>query len=183
MSQTYRPQYAAHHQQVRPPAPPPVAAPPAPPIPAAVANQARQPVKNLVNQIATKKDSAFSYFQDILSKVDKQSMLIGVGIVTTLGIGGFTAYYIYKRNAELKKRVAKEKVYFQVDGHTSTPVKVKSTRSVVGDEDTPSPGALVLHQCPRGRRTPCIAPYPLKLETFLRVHGINYEVHVILNYS
>lgn len=40
---------------------------------------------------------------------------------------------------------------------------------------------LILKQCPRGRKTPCIAPFPLKLETFLRVNNIKYEVTHILN--
>jgi len=35
---------------------------------------------------------------------------------------------------------------------------------------------LILHNWPRGRNTPCISPFPLKLETFLRVFGIKYEV-------
>jgi len=35
---------------------------------------------------------------------------------------------------------------------------------------------LVLHQCPRGYTLPCISPFPLKLETFLRVAEIPYEV-------
>ncbi|CAG7786608.1 unnamed protein product [Allacma fusca] len=35
---------------------------------------------------------------------------------------------------------------------------------------------VVLHQCPRGYSTPCIAPFPLKLETLLRIAGIPYDV-------
>ncbi len=37
---------------------------------------------------------------------------------------------------------------------------------------------VVLHQCPRGYFTPCIAPFSLKLETFLRIANIPYEVMV-----
>jgi len=48
------------------------------------------------------------------------------------------------------------------------------TSEVEGDRPE---GVLVLHQCPRGRKTPCIAPYPLKLETFLRTQDIVYQVN------
>lgn len=41
---------------------------------------------------------------------------------------------------------------------------------------------LILKQCPRGRKTPCIAPFPLKLETFLRVHNLKYQVNCLYFY-
>jgi len=35
---------------------------------------------------------------------------------------------------------------------------------------------VILSQCPRGLITPCIAPFPMKLETYLRLAKIPYEV-------
>lgn len=34
---------------------------------------------------------------------------------------------------------------------------------------------VILHQLPRGKFTPSISPFPLKLETYLRMAGIRYE--------
>ena len=38
---------------------------------------------------------------------------------------------------------------------------------------------VVLHQIGRGRITPCASPFPLKLETYLRITGIPYEVKLL----
>ena len=35
---------------------------------------------------------------------------------------------------------------------------------------------VVLHQIQRGKHTPSISPFPLKLETYLRMANIPYEV-------
>ena len=36
------------------------------------------------------------------------------------------------------------------------------------------PDLVVLHSLPRAYKCPCMSPYPLKLETFLRIMGISY---------
>lgn len=35
---------------------------------------------------------------------------------------------------------------------------------------------VVLHQLKRGKFTPCVSPFALKLETYLRMAGISYRV-------
>jgi hypothetical protein len=39
---------------------------------------------------------------------------------------------------------------------------------------------VVLHQLKRGKLTPCISPFALKLETYLRMAGIPYQVNLKL---
>ena len=39
---------------------------------------------------------------------------------------------------------------------------------------------VVLHQFPRGKITPSISPFCLKLETYLRVAAIPYEVVIVI---
>jgi len=36
-------------------------------------------------------------------------------------------------------------------------------------------GVIVLHQFPRAQNSPNPSPYPLKVETFLRMNNLNYE--------
>lgn len=36
--------------------------------------------------------------------------------------------------------------------------------------------SVILHQLERGKLTPCISPFALKLETYLRMAGIPYQV-------
>jgi hypothetical protein len=38
---------------------------------------------------------------------------------------------------------------------------------------------VVLHQLKRGKLTPCISPFALKLETYLRMAGIPYQVNLL----
>ena len=38
------------------------------------------------------------------------------------------------------------------------------------------PDLVVLHALPKAYKCPCMSPYPLKLETFLRILGIKYVV-------
>lgn len=40
---------------------------------------------------------------------------------------------------------------------------------------------VILHQFNRGRITPSISPFPLKLETFLRITNISYQVNKVAN--
>jgi hypothetical protein len=35
---------------------------------------------------------------------------------------------------------------------------------------------VILHQFPRGARAPSVSPFPIKLETWLRITGIKYQV-------
>lgn len=47
---------------------------------------------------------------------------------------------------------------------------------------------VILHQLKRGKLTPCISPFALKLETYLRIAGIAYQVnkfqlHLIVSFS
>jgi hypothetical protein len=37
---------------------------------------------------------------------------------------------------------------------------------------------VVLHQLKRGKWTPCVSPFALKLETYLRMAGIPYQVNL-----
>lgn len=39
---------------------------------------------------------------------------------------------------------------------------------------------VILHQFERGKHTPSISPFPLKLETYLRMTGIPYEVWLLI---
>lgn len=125
-----------------------------------------------LDKIAAENDKLVKYFKDLIQNVDQQALIVGVSVVTTLGLGGAAAWYFHnKRSQSIKKS---NKVGFE---ESVSPMKTDSGRTLNAEEgDTIQPGVLFLHQCPRGRRTPCIAPYPLKLETFLRVNGISYEV-------
>jgi hypothetical protein len=131
-----------------------------------------------LESIDAHKESVFKFFRETLSKVDRKSLIVGATIVVTLGLGGAAVWYVQKRRALLKKEKGlydgNNKITFNLDGSAS-PVTIRSTRSINCEEGDRKIG-VTLHQCPRGRRTPCIAPYPLKLETFLRVSGINYDV-------
>lgn len=135
--------------------------------------------EGFLDRLSSEKDKFAQYFGSLVSRVDKNALVVGVSLATTVALGGAFAYYFHKKRAhQLKEsKAAKTKVAFNID-ETSSPVKIENTIKTPAPEegDAKQPGVLVLHQCPRGRRTPCIAPYPLKLETFLRVHGINYEV-------
>jgi hypothetical protein len=137
----------------------------------------------LLSQIQAEKDRLVRYFETLFKDVDKNTLTMGVSLATMLGISGVAAWYFHrKRKAARESNPAgsKNKVIFSID-ETTSPVKIKNGSPDEGDAK--QPGVLVLHQCPRGRRTPCIAPYPLKLETFLRVNGINYEVTSIFGES
>jgi hypothetical protein len=41
-------------------------------------------------------------------------------------------------------------------------------------------GVVVLHQFPRGYKVPSISPFALKLETYLRMADITYQVFLYL---
>ena len=60
----------------------------------------------------------------------------------------------------------------------SFPISCRKKWASVGKD------VVILHQMARGRYTPNISPFPLKLETYLRMSGIPYEVLIIifLNY-
>jgi len=135
--------------------------------------------QGVVGRVQTESSRLVDYFKQLISNVDRNTVVIGVTLATTLSLGGLTAWYYYKKRRETKllEKASKGKVSFSIDETSSTPVKIKAiSESSDHLDDAGNPKVLVLHQCPRGRKTPCIAPYPLKLETFLRVHGINYEV-------
>lgn len=132
--------------------------------------------EGFLDRFRSEKDRVVAYFETLISNVDKNTLAVGVSLATTLGIGGAAAWYFHRKRNELKQAAqSKNKVVFNID-ETSSPVKIQKGGTSPEEGDAKQPGVLVLHQCPRGRRTPCIAPYPLKLETFLRVNGINYEV-------
>jgi len=121
-----------------------------------------------------------------VSNLDSEKLLKIAGIVATIGIGSAAFYYGRRYRGKL----------IQTEKKQSLPAGVGAPGSL-GNQDTlngnnqdqngnePTEVAkplairenqLVLKQCPRGRKTPCIAPFPLKLETFLRVHKIKYEL-------
>ena len=41
---------------------------------------------------------------------------------------------------------------------------------------------VVVHQLKRGKFTPCVSPFALKLETYLRMAGISYRVNKLANF-
>jgi hypothetical protein len=137
-----------------------------------------------LDHLLSEKDKIVQYFRSVIANTDKEKLAVGVSIVTTIGLGGAAAWYFHKRREQLKaKKASRSKVAFNID-ETSSPVKIQNGPGANSEEgDAKQPGVLVLHQCPRGRKTPCIAPYPLKLETFLRVNGINYEVLLLSIYD
>jgi len=138
---------------------------------------------------------------EFLDDMDAQKFMLVAGITLTVGVG--TAALIHGRR---KKRLDADKkpsrVSFKSPGNTvnediaNANTNTQPTKNVVNPvavrcnalaevpranvfPPRPEPireNRLVLKQCPRGRQTPCIAPFPLKLETFLRVHSIKYEL-------
>jgi len=127
---------------------------------------------SFLSRIQSEKDRFVQYLETLFAGVDKNTLTMGVSLATTLGLGGLAAWYFHRKRQEMKKKLPFKNKMFSID-ETQSPVKIGT--GIAEEGDAKQPGILVLHQCPRGRKTPCIAPYPLKLETFLRVNGINYE--------
>jgi len=96
--------------------------------------------------------------------VNPKHVAIGVAIGCAWVMGGAAAVYYYHKYKTNKK--------FALSDQLPT-----RNRQIFNGSGNSTEGVLILHQCPRGRKTPAIAPYPFKLETFLRVHGIKYEVN------
>jgi len=45
------------------------------------------------------------------------------------------------------------------------------------------PGTVLLHQYPRGDWAPSVSPFPIKLETYLRMANIPYKVSELIGLS
>jgi hypothetical protein len=75
-------------------------------------------------------------------------------------ISGFAGYLLYRR---IRAKWL-EDAHNQMLGMNIELNKARDTANA--NKDSAPEGVMILHQAPRGRRTPSIAPYPLKLETF-----------------
>ena len=98
-----------------------------------------------------------------------------------LGLSG-TAFATYLAGCYLyRKFYPRDRVETTASG---TEIRVSASKALaVTFQDqaalSPKDTKVILHQCPRGYYTPCIAPFSLKLETYLRVANIPYEVNRI----
>ncbi len=127
------------------------------------------------------------------SDINRNHVYIGLGVAFVGITGAAIAYSTLSRSASDPSlsagaeagageaagpvEVVKRRKSVTYAPYTGLQQEVKRRQNIGSGPPAPRPeGVLILHQCPRGRKTPCIAPYPLKLETFLRTHGINYEV-------
>jgi len=115
---------------------------------------------------AAKQISPRAAFDELMKNIAaNKGTWIGAAVVAGVAVGGIAAWYARSSEDHNKKRM-------------DFPNRKRRGRSQSRERsgDGKPLGVLIFHQCPRGRRTPCIAPFPLKFETFLRVYGINYEV-------
>lgn len=107
---------------------------------------------------------------------EKKHVYIAASVVAALSMGGFLTWYVYSCGRwGSKKSHSTAKLGIDKIDHSARLCKQNRLSTSDINKNVPD-GVLILHQCPRGRRTPCIAPYPLKLETFLRIYQIKYEV-------
>lgn len=167
--------------------------------------QLKPSVSQTAEVVASGKEGFFDFFSNLDSQ--KILTVIGVAATLGVGSAALYFGSKGNANAGRKRSrvsfsTAEEKKADALNGNTNTTNPEKSKPLQVppppaadhapGSSDGAQPSdepasaqatvvkkehSLVLKQCPRGRKTPCIAPFPLKLETFLRVHGIKYEVH------
>lgn len=121
---------------------------------------ARKVTANLVPDDETLIDHIMPYIEAIVEKIkgiDRSKLVIYVGLATASAIGTIClSYYVYNSLQEAL---------------SSTEINIDENCNIINSREV-----LILHQCPRAKLTPCIAPYPLKLETFLRIHNIKYRV-------
>ena len=111
-----------------------------------------------------------------------------IAFVCGLGGAAVLAWHIFRKlKAAQQEREAKEKA----EAIISKEKTVAESEAEINNNNrwrhplrNPLPTVqVVIHQCPRGYLTPCISPFSLKLETYLRVAGIPYEVKFCLKFS
>jgi len=137
-----------------------------------VASRALRPTASNANAVAETVVSGSDYLVDMVKNVDPQAVYAALGVAAaTIGFGSM-AYFLQRRRPKSKSR-SRSKVDFK-DGKPETSDSSMTVDSSA--DDALNNNVLILKQCPRGRKTPCIAPFPLKLETFLRVHKIAYDL-------
>ncbi|ODM93756.1 hypothetical protein Ocin01_12926 [Orchesella cincta] len=139
------------------------------------AAKALRPTASNANTVAENVASGAEYMADFVKSLDSQTVYTALGFaVATVGVGSVAYFLGGSRRPKPKRRT---KVDFK-DGKAATKSEtdLESTCSNDFALDLKNGNVLILNQCPRGRKTPCIAPFPLKLETFLRVHKIEYEL-------
>jgi len=117
---------------------------------------------------------------DYFSRMDSKKFLKIAGVVATIGVGTAVFYYGRRYRGQARESAKKQSM------PAVAPASLQNQNTLNGNNQDPNGNEpevvkltenhLVLKQCPRGRKTPCIAPFPLKLETFLRVHKIKYEL-------
>jgi len=133
------------------------------------ANYAGNSSGDLVSYIAT----------SLPGRMNPNHVLLGLGVTFAGVVGGLIYWKSTLDKAPGQDKGLSKKPNPYLADSTVELEKSKSSKVGRGKSRLSLPqGVLILHQCPRGRKTPCIAPYPLKLETFLRMYGIKYEIDI-----
>ncbi|CAL8144232.1 unnamed protein product [Orchesella dallaii] len=137
------------------------------------AAKALRPTASTANTVAESVAQGADYIVDFVKNLDSQAIYTALGFAAaTVGVGSM-AYFLKGPKQVKPKRKSKSKVGFKEGNKGDSNVDDESSAEY---QDSQNGNVLILKQCPRGRKTPCIAPFPLKLETFLRVHKIEYEL-------
>ena len=151
------------------------------PTPVAVVPVRPSPQESWFQSLKLPSLSSFKSALDALPP-QKRSIYVAVAVTGALSMGGLLSWYVYSvlfdKSSSSATKNHPGKIPGMIEAGEMMMARTGRRKRISTAESNKSvpDGVLILHQCPRGRRTPCIAPYPLKLETFLRIHGIKYEV-------
>jgi len=111
----------------------------------------------------------YSYFDFVLNRSYHR-----VGLILGITASAIGAYYGVRY---LCSSSSGEKVDIPMTSASTADSEISVRESGLMEAERPKKNIkVILHQCPRGYNTPCISPFSLKLETFLRVANIPYEV-------